>query len=44
MNIPREAMKLKKRMYELSRGSRLPVTFSTDFFLSTLLLINLSLL
>ena len=32
MNIPREAMKLKKRMYELSRGSPLPVTILTDFF------------
>ena len=32
MNIPREAMKLKKRMNELFRGSRLPVTFLTDFF------------
>ena len=25
-------MKLKKRMNELFRGSRLPVTFLTDFF------------
>ena len=31
MNIPREAMKLKKRMNELFRGSRFPVTFLTDF-------------